>query len=59
MKEQIMQKLNAVIAALDNVSVSHNSNWRNMIGSIAVLEDILGLLDMCEIVVPEQQSAEE
>ena len=40
MKNDILQKLSAVISALNTISVSGKTNMENLCGSISVLEDI-------------------
>lgn len=44
MKDEIMQRLNVVLNALNNTSVSGKSNLANLSGSIAVLEEVCGML---------------
>lgn len=40
MKDDILQKLSAVIAALDSIAVTGQNNRGNLYGSIAMLEQI-------------------
>ena len=40
MKNDILNKLGAVISALNSVSVSGKANMENLCGSISVLEDV-------------------
>ena len=49
MKEEILQKLNAVLAALNNTTVCGKGNLTNLSGSIAVLEELYGTLYKCKI----------
>lgn len=44
MKDEIMQRLNVVLNALNNTSVSGKANLANLSGSIAVLEEVCGML---------------
>lgn len=44
MKDEIMQRLNVVLNALNNTSVSGKTNLANLSGSIAVLEEVCGML---------------
>ena len=54
MKEDIMQKLSAVINALNNVSVCGKVNLGNMAGSINVLEEIAATLSTVELTEVEE-----
>lgn len=49
MKNEIMQRISAVLAALNNVSVSGKYNMANLSGSIAMIEEIAGMLDNDEL----------
>lgn len=51
MKNELIQKLTAVITALNNVSVNGKLNLMNMSGSISLLEDIITSLQNCDITV--------
>lgn len=42
MKNEIIQKLGAVINALNNVSVKGEQNLANLSGSIGVLKEVVG-----------------
>lgn len=53
MKNDILQKLSAVISALNNVSVSGKANMENLCGSIAVLEDVAKTLLGAEFAGPD------
>ncbi len=44
MRDDIMQRLTVVLNALNNTSVSGKANLANLSGSIAVLEEICGML---------------
>ena len=59
MKEEIMSRLNAVLTALNAISVSGKQNLVNLSGSIAVLEEIAGVLNTAEIQTAENNKAEE
>lgn len=45
MKDDIMQRLTVVLNALNNTSVSGKANLANLSGSIAVLEEVCGILN--------------
>lgn len=49
MKNELLQKMDMVLAALNSISVSGKSNLANLSGSIAVLEDLYKSLRICEI----------
>jgi hypothetical protein len=59
MKDNIMQRLYAVLNALNNVSVSGKQNLANLSGSISVLEEVLNSLDGLDIIDPASQEREE
>lgn len=50
MKDEIMQMLIAVLNALNSISVSGKPNLANLSGSIAIIEEITGMLENAEIV---------
>ncbi len=50
MKDEIMQRLNLVLSALNNISVSGKANLANLSGSIAMIEGVAQLLNEAEIV---------
>lgn len=50
MKEEIMQRINAIIIALNNISVSGKANLSNLSGSIAILEEVEGMLSGADII---------
>lgn len=50
MKENIIQNINAVINALNNVTVCGKQNLYNLSGSINILEDIVSYIEReCKI----------
>lgn len=49
MKDEIMQRLAAVLNALNNVSVNGRSNLVNLSGSIGIVEEITKMLQGCTI----------
>lgn len=55
MKDEIMQRLIAAVNALNTIPVSGKQNLANLIGSINVIEEVLGMLDGADIV---QKAAE-
>jgi|GEM_PF-2490923 hypothetical protein len=62
MKEQIMQNLGAVIAALNSVCVSGEDNFANMAGSLRVLRQVCEMIaasDVTEKGCDEKQHADE
>ena len=58
MNEGIMQRLSAVLGALNGISVSGKQNLANLSGSIALLEEILNTLSDCDI-IPHDNSVSE
>lgn len=50
MKEEIMQRVDAVLNALNEINVSGKHNLVNLSGSIAVLEEIAGMLKNADII---------
>lgn len=50
MKEEIMQRLAAILNALNSVPVSGKQNLANMSGSIVCIEEIIGMLNDAELV---------
>lgn len=38
--DEIIQKLNAALGALNNISVSGKANLSNLVGSITLIEDV-------------------
>lgn len=49
MKDDIMQRLGAILNALNEVSVYGKANLTNLAGSIATLEDVATILNKCTI----------
>lgn len=49
MKDEIMQRLNVVLNALNSIPVSGKQNLANLSGSIAVIEEVAGMLNEAEI----------
>lgn len=50
MKEQVMQRLVLALNALNSISVSGKTNLANLSGSIAMLEEIVNILNGVEII---------
>lgn len=50
MKEEIVQRLAVVLNALNSIPVSGKQNLANLSGSIAVIEEIAGMLENASIV---------
>lgn len=50
MKDEIMQKLVVVLNALNSIPVSGKQNLANLSGSIAVIEETIGILENSDIV---------
>lgn len=55
MKEEILQQLAIVLNALNTIPVSGKQNLANLSGSIAVLEEIIGVLGEAEIASAEKK----
>jgi len=53
MKNDILQKLSAVISALNSISVSGKANLENLCGSISVLEDVAKAIIGAEFAGPD------
>lgn len=49
MKDDIMQRLYAVLNALNTIPVSGKQNLANLSGSITVIEEIAGMLEKAEV----------
>lgn len=49
MKDEIMQRLSAVINALNAVTVCGKANLGNMGGSISVLEEVMAILSNADV----------
>jgi hypothetical protein len=56
MKEQILQNIDAVIGALNNVSVCGEENLANLAGSLRVLHQIGAMLQNAEFSEPEKKN---
>lgn len=54
MKNEIMQKLSAVLGALNSISVSGKNNLANLSGSISILEEIALALNAATISEKEE-----
>ena len=50
MKDKIMQNLIGVLNALNNISVSGKTTLATLSGSIAIVEEIAGMLDDSDII---------
>ena len=50
MKEDIIQRLNVTLGALNNISVSGKANLANLSGSIVMIEEIGQMLNDAEII---------
>ncbi len=55
MKEDIIKKLIAVLNALDSVSVHGKVNLGNLAGSIAMIEEVTGILEGVDITPHKQE----
>lgn len=55
MKEEMMQRLGAVLHALNSISVSGKQNLANLSGSISVLEEIAGMLEGAEVAAVDEK----
>ena len=55
MKDEIMQRLNVVLTALNSISVRGKSDLANLSGSIAVIEEIASMLESAEITSPAKK----
>lgn len=56
MKNEIMQKLSAVINALNSISVSGKNNLANLSGSISVLEEVVITLNDAIVTEKEKEN---
>lgn len=59
MKEKMMQELQAVLNALNGVSVSGKENLGRLGGSISVLENILTELSGAEVAEPAKEKGQD
>jgi len=57
MKDEIMQRIGAVLNALNSVTVSGKANLANLSGSIAVIEEIAGMLSDAEVTAPKAEES--
>lgn len=55
MKDELMQRIVAVLNALDNVCVKGKQNLANLSGSITILEETVKLLNRCEVIDPDNK----
>lgn len=55
MKTEILQQLNAVLGALNSITVSGKQNLTNLSGSIDFLERITMALSSAEIIAPSEK----
>ncbi len=58
MRDDIMQRLTVVLNALNNTSVSGKANLANLSGSIAVLEEVCGILSEAVITTNDAPAEE-
>lgn len=58
MKNEILNRLNVVLNALNNVSVCGKANLANQSGSIALIEEVCSILADLEIVEPTKVEKE-
>ena len=49
MKNDILNRLSAVISALNNITVSGKQNLANLSGSISILEETCSIINSCNI----------
>ena len=49
MKNDILNRLSAVISALNNITVSGKQNLANLSGSISILEETRSIINSCNI----------
>ncbi len=59
MKDEIMQRLAAVMQALNHISVMGKQNLDNLSGSIAILDETAGMLADVDIIPPACEQPEE
>jgi len=57
MKDEIMQRIGAVLNALNGINVSGKHNLVNLSGSIAVIEEIASMLSDAEITVANDEKS--
>ncbi len=57
MKDEIMQRISAVLNALNSINVSGKHNLVNLSGSIAVVEEIASMLADAEVTAPNDEKS--
>ncbi len=55
MKQQLIENINAVLGALNSITVSGKANLANLVGSINILENIGSTIANMEIPEEEQE----
>lgn len=55
MKNEIIQKLGAVINALNNISVKGEQNLANLSGSITVLKEIAAQINVSDVLIKTEK----
>lgn len=55
MKDEILQRLDIALSALNVVSVNGKANLANLSGSIAMIEEVYTLLKDAEVKSPEKK----
>ena len=55
MKQQLIENINAVLGALNSITVSGKANVANLVGSINILENIGSTIANMEIPEEEQE----
>ena len=58
MRDEIVKRLTVVLNALNSISVSGKANLANLSGSIAVLEEVCGLLGEAVITTNNDSAGE-
>ena len=59
MKNEIIQRINAVLGALNSIDVRGKANLNNLSGSMAILEEAVSMLNSVEFAKPQQEEAQE
>lgn len=59
MKNEIIQRINAVLGALNNIDVRGKLNLNNLGGSISLLEEVASMLSSVEFKEPQKEAAQE
>lgn len=57
MKGEILQRLGAVLKALNGISVSGKQNLVNLSGSIAIIEEVTGMLVNADVVASSKEKS--